>query len=215
MMLARDAAITILDFESTGVVEGFANEPWQIGMVFFQDGKIQPQYTFSSLLRVGDRPFNRYAPGRHALLREKIAQAPTMQELWIQLSPWLSGHPLGAHSIPTEKKFLGEAFPLHPFGPWVDTLKLVRVAYPEMASHKLEDVIVSLELRDMVQAFCPDGQPHDALYDAVACAVLLEFLLQLPEWRDVPLNALIRARATNYHQMRSARAAAKLGRHNL
>ena len=32
-MMARDAILTVLDFESTGAVRGYADEPWQVGLV--------------------------------------------------------------------------------------------------------------------------------------------------------------------------------------
>ena len=61
----KKVGFTVIDFETTGVVDGYENEPWQIGMVAFRDGKVQPEQQFDSLLRIGDRPVSAYAP-RHA-----------------------------------------------------------------------------------------------------------------------------------------------------
>ena len=194
-MLACQTQFAVLDFESTGTVEAFANEPWQIGMVFFEAGNVQANCTFSSLLRVGQRPFNPYAPGRHALVREELAAAPLLADLWPVLSSWLLGRPLVAHHAATEQKFLGEAFPLHHFGPWVDTLELARIAYPHSASHRLEDLVAALGLGPRVASCCPLLAPHDALYDAVACAALLEHLLDLPHWQGIGVDDLVAARS--------------------
>jgi DNA polymerase III epsilon subunit-like protein len=98
--------------------------------------------------------------------------------------------PLCAHNAPTERKFLQQAFPLLPLGPWIDTLKLVRTAYPSLSSHKLEDLVETLSLRSGLDELLPGLGPHDALYDAVACAFLLEHLLSLPEWHGITLEAL-------------------------
>ncbi len=204
-MLASQATLAVLDFETTGTVRNLPNEPWQIGMVLFHHGKVVTDTSFTSLLRVGDRPFNRYAPGRHDQLRDQIAAAPTLQELWPYLKPWLSNRCLAAHNIATEKNVLTQAFPLHPMGPWVDTLKLARIAYPDHPSHKLEDLIADLGIKPRIDASCPGLEAHDALYDAIACATLLEFLLSLPDWDTLPLDTLARAKPTHYHRLRAAR----------
>jgi DNA polymerase III epsilon subunit-like protein len=205
-LLASQAAITVIDFETTGSVEDYPDEAWQIGMVFFQGGTLRAQYQFTSLLRVGDRPFNHYAPGRHAQLRQEIASAPTLQELWPTLKHWLPGRILAAHNIGTEKKFIEGAFPLHALGPWVDTLKLARIAFPECRSHKLEDLTEELGLRSKVDSLCPGLEAHDAFYDAVACAALLEYLLQLPGWDGLSVEALLQGKADAYRRLRKTGA---------
>ena len=194
-MLASEAQFAVLDFESTGSVAGFANEPWQIGMVSFAAGRAAAECSYSSLLRVGRRPFNIYAPGRHALVRDELAVAPLLTDLWPVLSSWLLERPLVAHHAATEQKFLGEAFPLHRFGPWVDTLELARIAYPGRASHRLEDLVEALALGPRVRGLCPGLAPHDALFDAVACALLLEHLLSLPHWQGIGVADLVAARS--------------------
>lgn len=193
-MLARDATLTLIDFESTGKISGYVDEPWQIGLARFEGGRVIPGTFYESLLRVGTRPFNPYAPGRHELLRHEIAIAPALATLWPVLRPRLQDYPLCAHNTGTERKFLKNAFALHPLGEWVDTLKLARIAWPHLNSHKLEDLLQVARLCDRVDELCPNRQPHDALYDAVACGVLLEALLALPEWKTVTLEALVQAR---------------------
>jgi DNA polymerase III epsilon subunit-like protein len=198
-MLASDATITVLDFEGTGAVKGFPDEPWQIGLVQLVNGKLEPDTQFESLLRVGDRPFNRYAPGRHAQLREEMKAAPDLQALWPQLRDKVEGPPLVAHNAATENRYLMQAFPLHPPRQWIDTLKLVRIAYPKLRSHKLEDLIARMQLTNRLQAFAPGRTSHDALYDAIACALLLEKLLQLPGWETTTIDALHRAHPRKFH----------------
>ncbi|MCU0856990.1 MAG: 3'-5' exonuclease [Pontiellaceae bacterium] len=185
-MLIRETTLTVLDFETTGSVPGFDAEPWQVGAVRLVNGRVDPSVVFNSLVRVDiNRPFNVYAPGKHHRLREEIAAAGEVSKVWKQLEGWVTGCPLAAHNTATEKKFLRQMAPMHQFGPWVDTLALTRRAWPKAPGHKLEDLIAGLKLGIRVRECCPDGEAHDALYDAVACAVLLEHLLTLPGWEQL------------------------------
>ncbi|MDA0989396.1 MAG: 3'-5' exonuclease [Verrucomicrobia bacterium] len=204
-MRAIEADITIIDFESTGVVDHLPDEPWQIGVVRFRGGRVLTSETFTSLLRVGTRPFSRHAPGRHASQREAISCAPTLESLWPELQTWVAGPFLVAHNASTEKRFLNRAYPMHTPVGWIDTLKLVRIAYPDWPSHKLERVTERLQLNARAEALLPDRAPHDALYDAVACGLLLESLLALPAWRDVSVAALVAARPDAFHKLKQSR----------
>lgn len=187
LMLICETTLTVLDFETTGSVPGFDTEPWQIGAVVLKDGRVSSEI-FESLIRVdANRPFNAYAPGDHHKRRDEIAAAPDVSNVWKNLESWVSGRPLVAHNIAVEKKFLRQMAPMHSFGPWVDTLKLSRQAWPDASGHKLEDLITGLNLSSRVRRCCPAGAPHDALYDAVACAVLLEYILTLPGWENLEL----------------------------
>jgi DNA polymerase-3 subunit epsilon len=187
-----DAEITVLDYETTGSVRGFANEPWQIGMVSLKSGKVDPGSMFESLLCVDpNRPFNPNAPGRHAMLRDEIAVAPAPQEIWPQIMPRLTEFPLCAHNVATEKKFARLMAPMHSFGPWIDTLRIARKVWPGCASYALGELMVLFDLKPKVDVLCPAKEAHDALYDAVASAMLLEHLLEQPGWNDITVGDLV------------------------
>ena len=112
-MIAREADITVIDFETTGVVGDLASEPWQIGMAMFHSGAVDSSRQFTSLLKVGDRPFNPKAPGNHHKRRAEIAAAPTLGDLWPELEGWWLGHPLAAHNVSVEKNLICAAALLH------------------------------------------------------------------------------------------------------
>ena len=190
-MLARKDTYTVLDFETTGVVQGYINEPWQIGAVTFKNGRISKHHKLNKLLKVGNRPFNIYAPGRHQELRPRLLRSKLLSEQWDKIHPLLLNRPLVAHNIATEKKVLRNSFPIHQFGPWIDTLKIARVAYPSLSSYKLEDLVYFLDLKSRIDEFCPDLLSHDAYFDAVASAALLEKVLKTPSWKDVTTDNLI------------------------
>ena len=178
-----------LDFESTGVVPELPNEPWQIAIAPIVDGGVGSGL-FDSLLRVGPRPFNPHAPGRHALLREQIATAPTLHELWPQVLARLAGAFIVAHNAGTERSILAAAAPLHAFGPWIDTLPLARAAWPGLPSYELERLTEVFGLTPDIARLCPGRGPHDALYDAVACGALLLHLLRQPGWETLSAEEL-------------------------
>ena len=185
-------AFAAIDFETTGAVPGFPNEPWQVGVFAVRPGA--GPATFESLLRIApDRPFNRYAPGRHASLRAELAAAPAPAEVWPRLAPMLAG-PVVAHNAAVERSVLAAAAPLHEPGPWIDTLALARAAWPDAPSHALEDLVPALGLRPALDALLPGRGPHDALYDAAACALLLRHLLSRPGWADLGPAELARIR---------------------
>ncbi len=188
---ARGCTFAIIDFETTGTVAGWPIEPWQVGIVSLENGRVQPATQFESLLHVGERPFNPMAPGRHAQLRDDLMAAPAPQLLWPELASRLCDRPLVAHNIGTERGVLTRIAPIHNLGPWVDTLRLTRRHYPGLASKALDSVISDLGLLPRVRQLCPGREAHDALYDAVACAVLLEHFLDLPGWENVTLGALM------------------------
>lgn len=175
-------AFAAIDFETTGAVPGFPNEPWQVGVLAVPADPAAAPAPFESLLRIDPaRPFNRYAPGRHARLRAELAAAPPLPALWPALAPRLAG-PVVAHNAGVERTLLAAAAPLHAPGPWIDTLALARAAWPGAPSHALEDLVPALGLLPRLRALVPGREPHDALYDAAACALLLRHLLAQPGW---------------------------------
>lgn len=191
-MAIFDIELTVFDYETTGTVRGFKNEPWQIGMVSLKRNRIDEDSLYESLLRIdAGRPFNPHAPGRHAQLRGELSVSPTMNEIWPELEPRLTGRPLVAHNVATEKKFTRQAAPMHRFGPWVDTLRVARKVWPGAPSYALEDLVVSLSLKDRVDGLCAGRGAHDALYDSVASAAILELLLAQPGWERTTLGEFL------------------------
>ena len=80
--------------------------------------------------------------------------------------------------------------PMHRFGPWIDTLRIARKAWPGCPSYALGDLVAMLGLKQQVEALCPNKEAHDALYDAVASAMLLSYLFEQPAWESVTLAEL-------------------------
>lgn len=193
-MRAVDAEWIAIDFETTGVVGDWPDEPWQIGMAPIRAGRVVMDEAYVSLLRVGERPFHPSAPGRHQALAAELAAAPRLVDCWPEVRGWWVGRPMVAHNAATERKIVRRTAPLHRVGPWIDTLTLARAAYPEEPSHALEALLERLGLLADVAALCPGRGPHDALFDAVGCGRLLLHLLAQPGWEQATVAGLAAAR---------------------
>lgn len=163
---------TALDFETTGTVKGWPNEPWQLGVVQICDGVVLPETKWETLFRVGDRPFSPRAVGRYAEMRDELARAPEPMSLWPEMSSRLTATPLIAHNCSTERSVLAKLAPMTVFGPWIDTLVYARARYPKLQSYALGDLVEAFGVADEVERLCPGRTWHDALYDACACAAL-------------------------------------------
>jgi DNA polymerase III epsilon subunit-like protein len=191
-MLARDCTFTVLDFETTGAVRGLPDEPWQFGAVELRGEEIK--ILRDDWLHIDSaRPFNPYAPGRHAELRAVLATAPAARDLlpaWLSFLAGGANRVLVAHNAATEKRILASLAPLLPLGPWVDTLKLARAVLPGRRSYELGLVIHDAGLEDTARALCPGRDWHDALFDATATAVLLRAWLAAPQWQGVSLDTI-------------------------
>lgn len=195
-MLATRASkycYTALDFETTGTTKGYPSLPWQIGAIEFRIGEpLSNAFFLDSLLYVpSDYPFSKNAPGTHQQQRTAIAAAPTFETLWPVLHAQLSKTIPVAHNASTERNILLHFAPITHYPYWIDTLPLTRRIYPNLPSYALEDLIPLLGLKDPLTQLLPSRKPHDAYYDALACALLLQHLLSLPGWDGIPLSEII------------------------
>ena len=175
-----DLRLTAVDFETTGAVPGWPVEPWQIGMVRFSLAAATALESFESLVRTGDRPFHASAPGRHRERRAELLAAPTASELVPRCLSWWGGAVLVAHNAATERRMIRALAPLHGGAIWLDTLPIARRMFPGLASHALEDLVPALGLQSALTDACPGRAPHDALYDAHACRLLLSHMAGQP-----------------------------------
>ncbi len=189
---ARQCDFTVLDFETTGVVKGYQSLPWQLGAVTVRAGVLDlGAPSFDTYLCVPEEyPFSKHAPGEHRANRAAIARAPAFETVWQALHSRLSVTVPVAHNVGTERNILLKFAPMTRYPYWVDTLKLTRTIYPGLTSYALEDLIPLLGLQEKLTALVPGRAPHDAYYDAVACALLLEHILALPGWDEVTLATL-------------------------
>ena len=156
-----------IDFETTDYRDGRANEPWQLGYVRVARGAVveKREWFFRTKAKYFPEtpPSDFPAPGGDtSLLPENFL------EQWEDLFGSLFGRRLLAHNLACEKTLLTRYAPLTKWGPWTDTLKVVRARYPDLASYKLGDLCAFFGCVPEME----DRTWHDGLFDALACALL-------------------------------------------
>ncbi len=191
-----------IDFEGAGAQRGKEDWPVQIGMGTWSVKDGFGDFFVSNLEKQGQVDW--YAKKIHGIDESKLEGAPSLLSLWPEVNGRLgNGAVPVAHAKGTEKKFLRK-FPGNPFDPWVDTLSLARASVPNARKHSLgffcEDVGVAEKVRDLV----PGRSWHDALFDAVASLVLLEWAVTRYALEDLPLTALVVPNTTAWARLRKA-----------
>ena len=144
------------------------------------------------------------APARavHGIGQADLRDAPPMAALWPEFKARLGGAVVVAHGAGTEKRFL-RAFPLHGFGPWLDTLAVSRAVLPDLPGHSLGEVTAALGGEDEVRALCPALDWHDALFDAVACLVILRRIIGQGGLGTATVGDLLAPDASAYNRRRA------------
>ena len=204
----RDAAWAALDFESAGAARGRTDEPVQVGMAVWRGAEIGD--IFRSYIN-SPVSITRAARSVHGIGEAHLEGAPRMAALWPEFKARLAGSIIVAHGAGTERRFL-RAFPLHGFGPWVDTLALARALLPDLRDHALATVITACGVGDKVRAICPHFDWHDALFDAVASLVFLRHVVGALGLENAPVGQLLNFDTSPYHRRRAVlRVARKAG----
>lgn len=187
--LIKNTTFVAIDFESTGESQGRSAVPIQIGIAEMKSLHLDPSSFFSSHLKT-TAAISNVAKKIHGIASSHLQHAPTLLELWPELQYRLQGRCLVAHGHGTEKRFLG-AFPMHGFGPWIDTLTLSRQFLPHLSSYALADVIAHCSLTEQLFSLHPSFQWHEALSDAVASLLLLLHFIQKANLAEAPLSLFI------------------------
>ena len=201
-MTVAETAFAAIDFESAGAQKGRTDVPIQLGIACRTGGEAALSGLFTSYLAT-DQPIIWSAQKVHGISRADLDGAPTLLNLWPQISPLLQGRWIVAHGAATEKRFL-RTFPFHGFGPWVDTLKLTRALWPELASHALGDIITALNLETELLRLYPAFRWHDALSDAIASLVLLRHVIISAGIAGENPDILLRADDSHYHRLKAS-----------
>lgn len=175
MQSIRDLTFTAIDFESAGAARGQTDVPVQIGLASWsvEKGFFDPWVSYLYT----EQPITWGAQKVHGITSDDLADAPEFLSLWPYLRDRLEGHVMVAHSCGTEKKFL-RAFPGSNFDPWVDTLHVSRVCWPESPSHRLGTIVDEAGLSDELSTLVPGKKWHDALYDAAASVMILAHYIE-------------------------------------
>lgn len=185
-MPPASAVFAAIDFESAGVVKGGTDTPIQIGIAVMPGLDLEAVQPFVSYLHT-DRPVTWQASQVHGITTEDLKDAPRFISLWPEVKERLSGRIVVAHGAGTEKRFL-RAFPLHGFGPWLDTLLLARRFWPGVRDYSLESLVRAGGLQAELDAACPGRRYHDALYDCYASLVVMRHIMRQAGLEHLPME---------------------------
>lgn len=199
-MTVSEAPFAAIDFESAGSAPGFTDEPVQIAVAHWRDGA--PHTVLNTYLRPS-RPVTWSAREVHGIDDAALVHAPRLLDIWPQVRNALAGRWVVAHGAATEKRFL-RVFPLHGFGPWIDTLTLVRAVYPDLDSHALGEAAAALGLAHQLES-SPGFRWHDAASDATASLVLLDHLITASGISAEPAKTLLSPGLRAYFKSRRPR----------
>ena len=187
--LIREISFTALDFESAGERANEAGVPIQIGIASMEALLPCGDSFYRSYLRT-ERPVTWSAQQIHGITAADLKDAPDLLSLWPEIKGRLGGRWIVAHGSGTEKRFL-RAFPLHGFGPGVDTLTLSRKILPGRTSYALSDLVAGMGLEEEIRAQLADVRWHEALSDALASLFLLRRLIEFAGIADHPAEVLL------------------------
>jgi len=201
--------IHVLDFEGSrqsGIVE--------YGLVTLRAGRIEGTETrlcrATGTISDGDRL-------QHGISEAAVAGSEPFEADWELFAGLRESGPFCAHHAAVEDgllravwaygrrspDFSEEGLLTSGWGPWLDTLPLYRRVYPNLESYKLGDLVTLFELEGELESLadlhCPvrRARYHCALYDALASALLLKRLLELPELEAVSLRWLLQQSASS------------------
>lgn len=202
-MSFSNAPIHVIDFEGSlqsGIVE--------YGIATISNGVIESTHT--RLCRpYGTIPYRETAC--HGIYEDELTRLLPIDTDWNLFSSLRGSGPFAAHNAFTEHQLLKAVWPYTAstqnfsdgqpsvtWGPWIDTLRLYENLYQKLPSYKLESLIETFQLQENLDALskihCPEKrrQYHSALYDAIACALLICRLINMPQFHSDGLPLLFK-----------------------
>ena len=200
-MYWKDIPVYIIDFEGTrksGILE--------YGVVALESGNICDTYTS---LCASQGPISAFEFQEHGIAEADIAGAASFNEQLELFAKFRKTGAFGAHHASVEEGLLKHYWPYAPpsvdflnvdslineWGPWIDTCQLYRNLY-SLESYSLMDLIdvfcLKGRLGAIAQEFCPKlrMRAHCALYDALASAILLQYLGEQPGFEQMSIQWL-------------------------
>lgn len=189
---ARLARFAAIDFESAGAARGQTDHVVQIGVATCDGLDLSSMETYRTFVQP-EAEVAWTASRVHGIKPAMVTEAPSFREVWPEIHRRLAGRLVVAHGAATEKRHL-RIFPLHGFGPWIDTLVLARKVWPLAPSHRLGELVGGLGRAEELRQLCPGLHWHDALFDAVGALMLLRSVVDRAGLWDHPTRDLVNAR---------------------
>ncbi len=205
-----DLPIHVIDFEGgphCGIVE--------FGVVTLRGARIEAAATRLCRPKAA---ISRKEIATHGITNEAASQVAPFAQEWDRFAGLRELGPFAAHFASAENSMLKAVFPYArlghgwidaerktaEWGPWLDTGYLYRNYGDDLSSLKLEDLVLRWELQreldELAARYCPEDRRryHCALYDALACSLLLIlYCSELSEGGRPSLRQLVAESQTN------------------
>lgn len=154
--------VIAFDFETTGLTPKNGDRVIEIGAVAIENGRLTDE--FQSLIHT-DRKIRRGARRVHGINNKMLAGQPSAARIFPEFHRFIAADFLIAHNAAFDLRFLNHEFAqlgLTLENPCHCTLKLSRKYYPNLKSHKLENLARQLLGADAIKNL----NLHRALDDA-------------------------------------------------
>ncbi|MCL2459051.1 MAG: 3'-5' exonuclease [Desulfobulbus sp.] len=186
------AAVIVLDFETTGHSPAFGDRPIEVGAVRIENNMMVDR--FQALMNPGFT-ISRFIESLTGISNHLVATSPDCEEVMAQFADWIGDTPLVAHNARFDSKFLDAELARigrERTNPMACTVLASRRLYPEALNHKLATLVRHLDI-------FTTGIFHRALADAemtgrlwIAMTDLLRDRYQLKEAPFALMLALTR-----------------------
>lgn len=170
------APLVALDLEGSGAQDHDNEAILEIAVVPITGGQPEVAAAYCTLINPGRKIPRRpwISPG---LTAEVLSAAPSSADVEPELARMISGRIIVGHNVRVDWRLLHRRYPdIEPLG-LIDTLILAR-QLKLGTKNSLGALVDHLELTPQVEGLVTGSQPHRALWDTVATALLLPALVR-------------------------------------
>ena len=187
------APLIALDLEGSGAQDRDNEAILEIAVVPIIAGQPDVSAAYSTLINPG-RKISRRPWISSGLTTAVLATAPNPAEVEPELNCRVNGCVVVGHNVGVDWRLLHRRYPAIAPAALIDTLRLAR--HLRLGSkNSLSALIAQLELTSQVERLAAGSQPHRALWDTVATALLLPALIARCWPSGVTLGTLLEAAA--------------------
>lgn len=170
-----EADLVAIDLEGSGPQDPAGEAILEIALVPMRAGRPLPDAAFATLINPGRRirrgPW--ISPG---INNEVLAAAPTLDEVAPTIEKMLHQRVIVGHNVRVDWRLVRRHVPGAAPAGLIDTLRLARALNPSQKGHSLTAWVERLDLATKISDTAAASQPHRALWDATAAALLLPAL---------------------------------------
>lgn len=168
--------VVVVDVETTGMSAAKGERVIEVGAVRVRDGELEER--FNSMIATS-RPISPGAQAVHGITPAMLAGQPVAEDVFRDFAQFIDSDILVAHNAGFDMRFLKEEFARldrRLVNSHYCTLKMSRLCYPDLGTHKLE------ALGRHLFGELPGIRHHRALDDAeLAARVMLQIFADNPD----------------------------------